>query len=156
MRKRILAIISGAAWLWLAAGCATPARTLSDDGYAQITQAEQDELARRARNVVLADFHEIRSREQGMFVRDTPPEVKISYDGDCRGRAAFSWYAREDRKIYRVVFTGDLTSDSTSDLKVRYSVVRDTAPNIMIDPSGSLRPPPLEISRREWQELKKK
>jgi len=144
-------------WLLLflaavAVGCEST-RPLSDNGWRQINQAEQQELVRRARNIVRADRKEIRG-DQYNYIRDNQPEVKITYDGDCSGRAIVSWMHPEARKIFRVVFTGVLNADNRSELHVRYTIVRDTTPQIIPD-NGDLRPPPLEISRKEWLELKK-
>ncbi len=138
-----------------AAGCET-SRTLSENGWRQITPSEQQELVRRARNVVIADRKSWRE-DQGKFIMETQPDVRIIYDGDCSGRAIVSWVHPESSKAFNVVFTGVLNSDSTSELHVRYSVVRDTAPRIIRDAgTGGIRPPALDISYKEMQELKKR
>ena len=138
----------------MAAGCAAT-RTLSDNGWEQITASEQQELVRRARNVVMGDLKNIR-QDQAKFVKGTEPEVKISYAGDCSGQAIITWVHPESGKTFHVTFSGVLNSDSTRDLQVRYTTVRDTTPTIIPDNGSTLRPPQLEISRKEWLELKNK
>lgn len=139
----------------LAVGCQTT-RTLSDNGWQQITDNEQRELVRRARNVIIADRKNWQG-DQGKFVMETQPDVRIVYDGDCSGRAIISWTYPESSKTFNVVFSGQLNSDNTSDLRVRYSVVRDTEPRIIRDYGvGGTRPPAMDISFKEMQELKRR
>ncbi len=150
MAKKFFILLAAA---MLVSGCAGIGRTLNEDGYEELTPAEKTALVERARTIIEADKKELRGK-QFDYVKNNPPQFKISYRGDCYGRVIITWYLAFEKKTFRVVFTGKLNSDDPDELFARYSVFRETEQETVQDTGSSLRPD-INITRKEWRDLKK-
>jgi len=134
-------------------GCnALSSHPRGDSGYAELTPDEITSLVNYARSVIRNQKSELR-KNQYQYIANYQPDVRISYRSDCYGRAIISWTL--DKKTFRVIFLGDLTSRDPDRLNVNYSVVRETDQINYTDRGYGLKPE-LEINQNERMELKKK
>ncbi|MDD4818329.1 MAG: hypothetical protein PHI85_10200 [Victivallaceae bacterium] len=151
MAGKIFALLAA---LLLAAGCAGTGRTLNEDGYEELTPKEKTVLVERARTIIEADKNELQGKQLA-YVKSNEPQFKLSYRGDCYGRAIITWRIDFEKKTFRVVFTGKLNSDDPDELVARYSVLRETEQQTVQDTGATLRPD-INITRKEWQDLRKR
>ncbi len=133
------------AFALLFGGCVS--REIGESGYQEITASETEVLVNYARAIIRNEKTHLRGNQLSI-INKTEPEIRISYRGDLYGRAIVSWHL--ERKVFRVVFTGLLTSLDPQELYFRYSVIRESLPQIY---SGDTNPQDIEMSEQERREL---